>query len=160
FVEHLEAGLCYTNGLSVVRLGEVPADVCLAWHRRETAADHDFEAANLAAILALDLRDETHVVEWRACTIGRTAGECSLPLARQILADRVAQHVAGIGREVGRDVKQLVAVARNAGVGTAGNIANGVATRFAGGQSGVEQDLKDLGRAVEVHEMDMEVLAR
>src|SRR5439155_1374004 len=80
-------------------------------------------------------------------------------LAREVLADRVAQHVAGVCREVRGDVEELVAVAGDAGVGAAGHVANGMAACLPCGEANVGEDLQDLGRPIEVHEVELEVLA-
>ncbi len=96
-------------------------------------------------------------MEWGAGAIAGAAGEGGLPLAGQALGDGVAQHVAGVGSQVGRGVEHLVGA--GAGVGAAGDVADRVAARLAGGEAHASQKPHHLRRIVQVHEVKLEVLA-
>ena len=87
--------------------------------------------------------DEAEVVEVGAGAVGGAVGERGLELARQALADGVAQHVARVGHQLGRRVEDLVR--RDAGVGAAGDVAHGVGAGLARGQAGGADDAHDVG---------------
>ena len=74
-------------------------DVGLARHGRGAAADAHLEARDLFAVGAMRfLAMKPRSWKWRAGAVVGAVGERGLELARQALADGVAQHVARVGR--------------------------------------------------------------
>src|SRR5206468_5079787 len=93
----------------------------------------------------------------RAVTV-MPARERDLELARQVLADRIAQEMARHRLRVGRDVERLAG--RNAGVGARGHVSHGVAAGLARGQSDLCEPVLQLRHLAELAEMKLNVLAR
>ena len=88
----------------------------------------------------------------------RRGVERRLDLARHQLRRGVAHEVAHVGPGVGGEVEELVG--RDAGPGVAGDVAHGVAAALAARQAGVGELADELGRVVERHVVDLDVLAR
>ena len=84
--------------------------------------------------------------------------ERDLELARQELADLVADEVANERRAVRSDVVELVVA--HAGPRVAGDVADSVAARLAAGQPHLAEDPQDLLRLAQWDVVELEVLAR
>ena len=102
-------------------------------------------------------RDHADVVEHRLAAVGRAAGEVDLELAGQALRVRVAQQPVGGRLGPRRDVELLLRA--RAGEVAAHDVADGVAARLARGQADRRQQAQDLGRLLELDEVELHVLA-
>ena len=102
-------------------------------------------------------RDHADVVEHRLAAVGGAAGEVDLELAGQALRDRVAQEevLGGLGPRA--DVEHLVGA--RAGEVAAGHVAHGVAARLAAGEPDRREEAQHLGDVLELHEVELHVLA-
>ena len=123
--------------------------------RRESAGDGDPEARLAVAHAG----EETDVVEGSAdAVVPAASAEGDLELAGQRRGERPAQqvprHRLGIGRAVERFQR------RGAGIGTGGHVADGVAARLAGGESGIGEHSQRIVGFRQVHEVELHVLPR
>ena len=101
--------------------------------------------------------DDADVVEHGLAAVGGAAGEVDLELAGQALGERVAQEVLERGLGPRRDVEHLVRA--GAGEVAALHVADGVAARLAGGEPDRGEVAQDLGDLLELHEVELDVLA-
>ena len=124
----------------------------------EAAGDEHLEAGLDGAVgERAGGRDHADVVEHRLAAVGGAAREVDLELAGQALRVRVAQQVAGGRLGPRRDVEHLVRA--GAGEVAAHDVADGVAARLARGQADRRQQAQDLGRPLELDEVELHVLA-
>ena len=125
----------------------------------EAAGDVDAEAAlDLAVRQRARHGDHADVVEHRLAAVGRAAGEVDLELARQALAERVAHEVLERRLRPLRDVEHLLRA--GAGEVAALDVAHGVAARLAAGEPDRCEVLHHVGDVVQLHEVELDVLAR
>ena len=102
-------------------------------------------------------RDDAGVVEHRLAAVGGAAGEVDLELAGQPLGDRVAEEEVLDRLGPRADVEHLVGA--RAGEVAAGHVADGVAARLPAGEADRRQESQHLGRLLELHEVELHVLA-
>ncbi len=126
---------------------------------RAQATRHEHAEAGLEGAVGARAvhRDDAGVVEHRLAAVGGAAGEVDLELAGEPLRDRVAQEevLGGLGPRA--DVEHLVGA--RAGEMAARHVAHGVAARFAAGEPDRREEAQDLGRLLELHEVELHVLA-
>lgn len=124
----------------------------------EAAAHVDVEAAHDLAVLHPGAGDGAEVVHHheRAGLVG-AAGEGDLELAPEVLAVGVAEQEPGEGVGVGGHVERLGVA--DAGQGAPGHVAHRVAAGLAGGDAHRGQPAHDRRRVVQVHEVQLHVLA-
>ena len=124
----------------------------------EAAGDEHPEALLDGAVLGGAGRgDDADVVEHGLAAVGLAAREVDLELAGQALGEGVAQEVLEGGLGPRADVERLVGA--GAGEVAAHHVADGVAARLAGREPDRGQQAHDLGDLLELHEVDLEVLA-
>ena len=102
-------------------------------------------------------RDHADVVEHRLAAVGGAAREVDLELAGQALRDRVAQEQVLRGLGPRADVEHLVGA--RAGEVAAGDVADGVAARFAAREPDRREQPEHLGGLLELDEVELHVLA-
>ena len=128
-------------------------------HGAEPAAHDELEAALRLAVDDARARDGAEVVEVRhAAGVVLAARERDLELAAEVLRVVVAEQEERQRVRVGRDVERLRVA--DAGVRALRDVADGVAAGLArrdadGGQAAVH-----VGRVLDVHEVELDVLAR
>ena len=124
----------------------------------EATGDEHLEAGLDGAVVeGARGRDHAHVVEHGLAAVGGAAREVDLELAGQALRVRVAEQPAGRRFRPRRDVELLLRA--RAGEVAAHDVADGVAAGLAGGEADRRQQAQDLGRLLELHEVELHVLA-
>ena len=97
--------------------------------------------------------DRGEVVSWVKAT-----REVDLELATQALTVRVPQQVLGQRHAVGRHVERLMRA--YPGVHRGGDVADHVAACLAGRHLGIREDAQQVRRLLQLHKVDLNVLAR
>ena len=124
----------------------------------ETAGDEHLEAGLDGAVVErAGGGDHADVVEHGLAAVGGAAREVDLELAGQALRERVAEQPAGGRLGPRRDVELLVRA--GAGEVAAHDVADGVAAGLTGGEADRRQQAQDLGRPLELDEVELDVLA-
>ena len=122
--------------------------------RRQAAADANFEPAFGIS----NARQDRHVVDRALRAVVAAAAERDLELARQRLADRVAQKVARDRLAVGRHVEG--GAVAHSGERARRHVAHGAAARLARGQPDLIELGHRLGHARQRNEVELHVLPR
>ena len=124
----------------------------------EAAGDEDPEALLDGAVLeGAAGGDDADVVEHGLAAVGLAAREVDLELAGQALGERVVEEVVERGLGPRADVEGLVGA--GAGEVAAHDVADGVAAGLAGGEPDRRHVADDGGDLLELHEVELEVLA-
>ena len=124
----------------------------------EAAGDEHAEPGlDLAGLVRAGHCNDADVVEHGLAAVGDAAGEVDLELPGEALADRVPEEVAEGGLGPGLDVEDLVGA--GAGEVAAHDVADRVGACLAGGHADHRQLLEDLGDLLELHEVELDVLA-
>ena len=124
----------------------------------EAAGDVDPEAGLEGAVVAgAGGGDDAHVVEHGLAAVGAAAGEVDLELPGHPLGDGVAQEVLEGGLGPRRDVEDLERA--RAGEVAALHVADGVAAGLTGGEPDRGEVAHDVGHLLELHVVELDVLA-
>src|SRR5262249_22475424 len=103
-------------------------------------------------------RQQPEVVHGRqAAGVLPATGQCDLELTPEVLRVGMAEQEAHDRLRVRRDVERLVAA--HAGKRAGGDVADGVAARFAGRDTDCGEAAHDVGRVVDVDVVELKVLA-
>ncbi len=102
-------------------------------------------------------RDDAGVVEHRLAAVGGAAREVDLELAGEALRDGVAEEQVLGGLRPRADVEHLVGA--RAGEVAARDVAHGVAAGLAAGEADRGEEPQHLGGLLELHEVELRVLA-
>ena len=128
-------------------------------HGAQPAADKNGEAAHGLAIDLARLRQQAQVVHLdQAASVTGAAGEGHLELAAEVLHIVVVEQKLRHGVGIGADIKDFIVA--NAGQRASGDIAHRVATGFLRGDADSRQPPHQIGRVVDMHVVELDILAR